>query len=142
MTSKALISKLCFFTILKLYNFQKLSYKRWKWNKYYKKLNLNTFFWSDLTINNKQVVLILNMVPTICYGDRSKVISIIILKIRKIKAELGGWKQIKIMMVTKDLSTMRQLRIVFQNKFAKIIRIYFEKEEKNTVQKWTPKVHY
>ena len=32
------------------------------------------------------------MVPTICYGDRSKVISIIILKIRKIKAELGGWK--------------------------------------------------
>ena len=48
---------------------------------------------SDLTNNNKQVVLILNMVPTICYGDRSKVITIIILKIKKNKAELGDWKQ-------------------------------------------------
>ena len=61
-------------------------------------------FFLRLGYNNKQVVLIPNM-SSIVYNNRSKVMSILILKIWKFKADFGGGKQLKTMTVTKDLPT-------------------------------------
>ena len=63
--------------------------------------------------------------------NRSKVMSNLSLKMWNFKADFRGGNQLKIMMVTKDLSSRRKLRKVFKKIFFEKMRFYVQKYEKN-----------
>ena len=87
-------------------------------------------------------VLIPNVASKLSTAVRSKVISKLNLIILNFISDFRGGKQLKIMMVTKYLSSSRKLRKDYKSFFSKMSNFRFKNMKKTECPKMTSKVFY